>query len=251
MATECRQRGVRFNAVVDPRASPLLIERMREIGADVAVVDEPDSSGGFLLNRIRHVQEQLRKRPGLVWTNQYESEANPNAHVVSTGPELREQVPGPTTVLVPVSTGGTLAGLTRFARISDAPWRFIGVDIFGSAALGRAPEERLLSGIGASRPSRFLDLTAVESLHVSSADAVLACLWLQNQAGIEVGGSSGATVAAAVQAFAADPGLTEVVCLCPDGADRYQTTIYRASWRAEHGIADALISGSVELLHVQ
>jgi cysteine synthase len=251
MAAVCNQRGIPLNAVVDPRASPLLVDRMRLLGTQVTVIDEPDSFGGFLMSRIQYVQKQLEARPGLIWTNQYESDANPNAHFDSTAPELRRQVRGPATVLVPVSTGGTLSGLARFVRHTRAPWRLIGVDLVGSLALGRPAGERFLSGIGSSCQSNFLDPDEVDAVHVDGVEAVSACLWLSTYAGIGVGGSSGATVAAALRVFREDPAERELVCLCPDGEDRYLTTIYRTSWREAHGATDVHVGDDVELLHVQ
>jgi N-(2-amino-2-carboxyethyl)-L-glutamate synthase len=251
MAAVCNHQGINFNAVVDPRASSLLIERMRRLGARVKIIEEPDSLGGYLMNRIRHVHQQLESRPGLVWTNQYNSDANPNAHFESTAPELFRQLPGPATVLIPVSTGGTLAGFTRFARNESVAWRLIGVDVAGSAALGRAPGQRLLSGIGASRHSRFLDLDQVKAVHVRAAEAVSACLWLSDRAGVDVGGSSGAAVAAALRVFRDDPELAEAGCICPDGGDRYLTTIYQAGWREANGVPDSHVGDDVELMRVQ
>lgn len=245
MSAECAARGIPFTAVIDPRTSVFFIDRMRGFGAVVRVIEEPDSVGGFLLNRIRYVKEQLKARPGLVWTNQYRSEANPNAHFESTAPELLRQLPGRSTVLVPVSTGGTLAGLTRFADTVGADWRLIGVDVHGSAALGGEPGRRLLSGIGASCPSSFLDPATATVQYVDVTEAVSACLWLSEEAGIGVGGSSGATVAAALRIFRQDPEIDELVCLCPDGADRYQTTIYHADWRTAQGITTAGMGGAV------
>lgn len=251
MAAVCNELDINFNAVVDPRASPLLIERMRRLGAQVKIIDEPDSLGGYLLNRIRYVHSQLEARPGLVWPNQYESNANPNAHFESTAPELWRQLPGPATVLIPVSTGGTLAGFTRFARDRNVAWRLIGVDVTGSAALGRPPGQRLLSGIGASQHSNFLDLSDVEAVHVPPAEAISACVWLSDRAGIDIGGSSGAAVAAALRVLRDDPELDELVCICPDGGDRYLTTIYQASWREAQGVTNAHVGDDVELLRVQ
>jgi cysteine synthase len=251
MAAICNQRGINFNAVVDPHTSPLLIERMRRLGAVVTVIDEPDSSGGYLVNRIRHVQDQLVIRPGLVWPNQYESDENPRAHSLSTSPELLRQVSDCATILIPVSTGGTLAGFTRFAQAENLAWRLIGVDVAGSAALGKAAGPRILSGIGSSRHSYFLDLDKVESVYVDAAEATSACLWLADCARVDVGGSSGATVAAALRVLRDDPGLRDLVCICPDGADRYLTTIYQLNWRKAHGVAGAQFGEGVELLNVK
>jgi N-(2-amino-2-carboxyethyl)-L-glutamate synthase len=251
MAAVCKQYGIRFTAVMDPRASSLLIERIRWLDAQVTVVDEADSHGGYLLSRIQHVQRQISVRPGLVWTNQYENDANPGAHFTSTAPELWRQVPGPAAVLVPVSTGGTLAGLARFASQKNVPWRLVGVDVMGSVALGRAPGRRLLSGIGASRRSSFLDPADVEAVHVSPGEAISACLWLSERAGVAVGGSSGAAIAAGLRMFRDDSELHELACICPDGADRYVTTIYQSSWRDTHEVAGAHVGDDVELLRVQ
>jgi N-(2-amino-2-carboxyethyl)-L-glutamate synthase len=251
MAAVCNERGIHFNAVVDPRASSLLIERMRRLGAQIKIIEEPDSLGGYLVNRIRYVRARLETSPGLVWTNQYESNANPDAHFQSTAPELWQQLACPATVLVPVSTGGTLAGIARFARTRNVAWRLIGVDVTGSAALGRSPGERLLSGIGASQRSNFLDPAEVEAVHVHPAEAVSACLWLSGRAGVDVGGSSGAAVAAALRVLRDDSELDDIVCICPDGGDRYLTTIYHAGWREAHGIADAELADDIEILQVQ
>jgi N-(2-amino-2-carboxyethyl)-L-glutamate synthase len=217
----------------------------------VEVVSEPDSLGGYLMSRIRYVHEQLERRPGLVWTNQYENKANPYAHFESTAPELWRQLPGPATVLVPVSTGGTLAGLTWFARERSVPWRLIGVDVTGSAALGKSPGQRLLSGIGSSRRSHFVDAAEVEAVHVYPAEAVSACLWVSDRAGVNIGGSSGATVAAALRVFRDAPDVDEIICICPDGGDRYQTTIYHPSWREAHGVADADLGDDIEFLRAR
>ncbi|HEX9541205.1 MAG TPA: pyridoxal-phosphate dependent enzyme [Streptosporangiaceae bacterium] len=251
MAAICNQRGINFNAVVDPHASPLLIERMRRLGAAVTVIDEPDSSGGYLMNRIRYVRHQLVIRPGLVWTNQYENNENPRAHSLSTAPELLRQVSGFATIFVPVSTGGTLAGFIRFAEAENLAWRLIGVDVAGSAALGQTAGPRILSGIGSSRNSYFLNLDKVESVYVHAAEAISACMWLADCAGVDIGGSSGATVAAALRMLRIDPGLHDLVCICPDGADRYLTTIYQSNWRDAHGVTDVQIGEGVELLNVQ
>jgi len=70
---------------------------------------------------------------------------------------------------------------------------------------------------------------------VKSTDAVSCCLWLCQQAGIGVGGSCGAVVAAALDMIRQD-GVDDVVCVCPDGADRYLDTIYSKRWRDQQGV---------------
>jgi N-(2-amino-2-carboxyethyl)-L-glutamate synthase len=233
LAAICSRNGVPFTAVVDPRTSPAALDGIRRHGARIVMIDRSDGRGGYLLNRLAHVQEQLCARPRLVWTNQYGNPANPQAHRDGTAPELLRQVPERATVLVAVSTGGTLAGFLQFNRSHDLPWQVVGVDVEGSVALGNGvPGERILPGIGASRPSSFLSSEAsVAREVVSAADAVGVCLWLADQTGIQVGGSSGAAIAAALRRLERGHDETDLAVICPDGGDRYVNTIYSASWR--------------------
>lgn len=250
MAVECARRGLPFEAVVDPCVSPYLVRRMREAGARVTFVHEPDHTGGYLLSRIRYVRRQMLVRPGLVWTDQYRSAANPAAHQRHTAPELHAQLGARAALLIPVSTGGTLSGVTRYAAEHALDWRLVGVDVRGSVALGGPGGPRPLPGLGSSRLSAFLDPDATAVLDVELAEAVSACLWLRQRAGLGLGGSSGACVAAALRMFRQDPAVTELSCLCPDGAERYQSTVYQPAWRTAHGLAGALSVGA-EVLAVR
>jgi N-(2-amino-2-carboxyethyl)-L-glutamate synthase len=54
--------------------------------------------------------------------------------------------------------------------------------------------------------------------------------------GIEVGGSSGAALAACARLLAPDPELERVACVCPDGGRSYGSTIYSDRWFARNGI---------------
>ncbi|MEU2059153.1 pyridoxal-phosphate dependent enzyme [Streptomyces sp. NPDC013455] len=228
---------VPFTAVVDPRTSASLLYDIRALGARVVTVDVPDGAGGYLLNRLARVRALLRDHPGLVWTDQYRNPANPAAHAAWTAPELHWQTRGARlSVLVAVSTGGTLAGFRQYAAESGADWELVGVDAAGSAALGGAVGPRLLSGLGASRPSVFLPDGHRPTVYVDPGEAVAMCLWLRDTTGIGVGASAGALVAAALRLFLADAGRTGVACLCPDGADRYLDTVYSPDWRRAHGM---------------
>ncbi|OYP17764.1 hypothetical protein CFC35_27400 [Streptomyces sp. FBKL.4005] len=229
---------VPFTAVVDPRTSAALLYDIRALGARVVTVHTPDGAGGYLLNRLARVRALLREQPGLVWTDQYSNPASPAAHATGTAPELHWQTRGePMSVLVAVSTGGTLAGFRRYAAESGAAWELVGVDAAGSAALGGPAGPRLLSGIGSSRPSAFLPDGHRPTVYVDPAEAVTVCLWLRATTEIGVGASSGAVVAAALRLFRADARRVSVACLCPDGADRYRDTVYSPLWRRAHGMA--------------
>lgn len=246
LAARCAEHGVPFTAVVEPCTAPASIDTMRRYGARIVVIDRPDSNGGYLLNRLAYVREQVRVRPGLVWTNQYENEANPKAHRERTAPELWDQIRHPATVLLAVSTGGTLAGFQQFARQQQAPWTVVGVDVEGSLALAdQMPGKRVLTGIGSSQRSAFARPGAAAPVIVSAGEAVAACLWILDATGIDLGGSSGALVAAALRRFHANHHDTDIAVVCPDGGDRYLGTVYSAAWRKEnitfHPLPDARV----------
>lgn len=228
---------------------------MRRHGARVVIATEPDADRSYLNDRLRIVREQLAACPGLTWTNQYENNANPLSHELDTGPELGAQVKGSAVVLVPVSTGGTLAGISAFAR-RHTEWTVTGVDVHGSRALRYAPGRRLLPGIGASRASVFLSGTGFAPTAgsasgsgggielVTAGQAVAACRWLAERARIGVGGSSGAVIAAALS-LVTDGRADDVVCVCPDGAANYIDTVYSASWRAGQGLRDVEVAAEI------
>ncbi|GAA2710055.1 MULTISPECIES: pyridoxal-phosphate dependent enzyme [Streptomyces] len=234
-----------FTAVMDPRSSTALVDAVAALGGRVLTVDRPDGAGGYLLNRLARLREQLAAEPRLVWPDQYANPASPAVHTRETAPELRAQTgEQPTSVLIAVSTGGTLAGFRAYLHAARPAWELVGVDVTGSAALGGTAGPRLLPGIGASRRSLFLPHGHAPSVRVTPQEAVSACLWLAETTGVAVGGSSGALVAAALHLLRTTD-RRRAACLCPDGADRYLETVYRPSWRRRQGLAGADVGRGV------
>ena len=237
LAWLARARGYRFVAVIDPKTTRENVARLRQLGARLELVDTPDAAGGYLLARIERARELRAASAACVWPDQYGNPANPRAHEQGTAPELREQLDGELdAVLVPVSTGGTLAGIARFYRRESPRTRVIAVDAHGSIALGGRPGPRLLTGIGAGKRSSFVTPGLYdEAVLVRDAQAFAFCRAVA-ATGIELGGSSGATIAACARLLARDPELERVACICPDGGAAYRSTIYSDRWLARNGI---------------
>ena len=64
---------------------------------------------------------------------QYGNTANPEAHYLTTGPELWEQTGGNITHFVSgVGTGGTISGTGRYLKEKNSRIRVIGADPYGS-----------------------------------------------------------------------------------------------------------------------
>ncbi|MGP3955769.1 pyridoxal-phosphate dependent enzyme [Nonomuraea sp. 3N208] len=238
LASAARALGIPFTAVVDPSLSPVLAERLAGLGAVLSEVTRRDAQGGYLSARLDRVAELRAADPALVWTDQYHNPANPLAHYQGTGPELHKQAPGSTdAVFVAVSTGGTLAGLGRYLHGRRPKVRVIGVDVPGSRVFGDPAGTRLLTGIGASRPSAFLRPGDWDDVViVDDADAVSHCHALADTTGIRLGGSSGAVLAACTRYLAEHPEITSPVCVCPDSGGNYAQTLYAPAWLADRGV---------------
>jgi 2,3-diaminopropionate biosynthesis protein SbnA len=236
LAFLCRIGGYGFIAVVDPKTTQENLAKMEELGARIEMVDQPDPYSGYLLSRLQRVQELCQTFPHYLWTDQYNSQANPDIHYTTTGPEIYHQMDGKVdALLLAVSTGGTLAGIGRYFREVSPDTRVIAVDAVGSVIFGTPPGPRKLTGIGSSRPSSFIDASLYdEHILVRDEEAFAHCRALEQGSGIQVGGSSGAVISACTRYLVAHPQFTNVVCVCPDGGDNYARTIFNDTWLHKH-----------------
>lgn len=234
----CRLKGYGFIAVIDPKTTQENIAKMQALGAQIEMVHKQDENGGYLLSRLERVRELCQGSHKYVWTDQYSNPANPHIHYLSTGPEIYRQMHGRVDALfIAVSTGGTLAGIGQFFREVSRSTTIIGVDAHGSVVFGTPPAPRKLTGIGSSRPSSFLtrDMYDLHML-VKDEEAFAFCRALREFAGVSVGGSSGAVLAACAKYLEAHPGVVDVVCVCADGGDTYMNTIFNDDWLLKQGL---------------
>lgn len=232
LAAIAKARGYHFIAVVDPKTTPENLERMRQFEAQIEMVTQSDVCGGYLLSRLQRVHELCQRSLEYVWTDQYNNPANPYIHYTQTGPEIYRQMHGQVdAVFVPVSTGGTLAGIGRFFREVSPTTQVIGVDAYGSVIFGTPPAPRKLTGIGSSRPSSFLQQGLYDThMLIKDEEAFLLCRTLAATTNCLVGGSSGAVLAACTRYVADHPALERVVCVCADRGQHYASTIFDDAW---------------------
>lgn len=239
LALMCRARGYDFIAVVDPKTTAENIAKMKALGARIEMVYQPDANDGYLLSRLARVHALCQQNAGYVWTDQYDNPANPEIHYTSTGPEIYRQMAGKVDALfAPVSTGGTLAGIARYFRETSPFTSIIGVDARGSVVFGHPPAPRKLTGIGSSRQSSFISTDLYDAtILVGDEEAFAFCRALAAATQIEVGGSSGAVLAACAQYLHAHPEVKNVACLCADSGRNYASTIFSDCWLEKHGFS--------------
>jgi N-(2-amino-2-carboxyethyl)-L-glutamate synthase len=234
LAWIARALGYRFRAITDPNATAENVSRMRALGADVEILARPDESGSFVTARIARARAVARVT-GAVLVNQYESPANPLTHFLWTGPEILSQVEVlPAAILIPVSTGGTLAGIGGRFRLGSPATVVVAVDGEGSSLFGGRAGPRAINGLGSSHPSAFVRPSFYdEVMQVKSAEAVACCRHLHAETGLMIGGSGGATVAAAARYLRRHPEVRQVIAICPDNGAHYRSTIFASTLSAE------------------
>lgn len=238
LAFLCQTRGYHFIAVVDPKITPENRQRIVALGGQVEMVRQPDANGGYLLSRLAYVQALCRKHQNFVWTNQYVSPANPLIHQTTTAPEIYGQMQGKIDALfVPVSTGGTLAGIGRFFRQMRTTTKIIGVDAYGSVVFGTPAGPRRLTGIGSSQHSHFLTPDLFDMFYlVQDQEAFAFCRALSRRTGLLVGGSSGAVLAACKRYLTEHPEASRLACICADTGEHYRSTIFNDDWLVQQDL---------------
>jgi cysteine synthase A len=247
LAALCRFRGHTFIAVVDPKVQNENLALMAHFGAEILMVNDADGNDNYLAARLSRVRELLEEDPTLTWTNQYDNVANPLVHSRRTGPEILQQAGSTDAIFVPVSTGGIVAGVNTYIRHASPATRVVAVDLVGSAAIGGDSGPRHLTGIGANLRSRFaLKSDLGDRIWVRDVDAVAVCRKLKAETGLDVGGSSGATIAACLSYLGDHPYLSRPVCVCPDSGWKYWDSIYNDGWADRNGLDLAAESARID-----
>jgi 2,3-diaminopropionate biosynthesis protein SbnA len=231
----CVAKGYPFVAVVDPKITEENLARMRSMEARIEMVTKRDDTGGYLSSRLARVHELRASSPQYLWLDQYSNTANPSIHCATTGPEIYRQMNGKVGVLfVAVSTGGTLAGVAQYFRKVSPRTTIIAVDARGSVALGGSAGCRRLTGIGSTQVSAFIQKWHYDHACLVGDEAAFSyCRTLSSKTRLKVGGSSGAVLAACAHYLESHPEIENVVCLCPDRGENYDTTIFNDRWLEE------------------
>lgn len=159
---------------------------------------------------------------------QFENEANPAIHVVTTGPEIWRDLDGTVDVFVAgVGTGGTITGVGTYLKQQNPAVKVVAVEPKDSPMLaeGRAGGHRI-QGIGPNFVPAILDRDVIdEVIDVEYPDAIEVTRALAKQEGILAGMSAGAAVWAALElAKRAEHAGQNIVVIVPDSGERYLTT---------------------------
>ena len=194
-------------------------ERQRVLSAfDADVVLTPAKEGTD--GAITRAHQLVNEHPELFYMpNQFDNASNVLAHYETTGPEAFSQTEGEIDVFVAgMGTTGTLMGAGKYLKEKKPGVRIVGAEpTIGHTIQGlKNMKESIVPRI--YRPE-MLD----EKIVIKDDEAFETTRLLATKAGLFLGMSSGAAVAAALHT-ARDMNRGTVVVLLPDRGDRYLST---------------------------
>ena len=163
--------------------------------------------------------------PGSIIAGQFDNPANPQAHYMTTGPEIWADTDGEVDIFAATfGTGGTVSGTGRYLKEKNPDVKVFAIEPASSPLVteGRAGPHKI-QGIGANFIPKNFDRTFVdEVITVTDEDALETMKELARTEGVLAGVSSGAAVYGAAQ-IAARPESAgrKIVVLLPDTGERY------------------------------
>lgn len=172
---------------------------------------------------------QLKEEYGNAFIpQQFENEANPAIHKVTTAQEIWQDTDGKVDIFVSsVGTGGTLTGTGEGLREKNPDVKIIAVEPATSAVLsGEQPGPHKIQGIGAGFIPKVMDMSLVdEIIKVGNEEAFETAREVAKSDGLLVGISSGAALWAATElAKRPENAGKRIVVLLPDTGERYLST---------------------------
>jgi cysteine synthase A len=177
---------------------------------------------------VNRAIELIEQTPGAVMPQQFENEANPFIHTISTAEEIFNDTDGAVDMVISgVGTGGSITGIGHALKAKKPGVHMVAVEPEASPILsGGEPGPHKIQGIGAGFIPDILDRKVIDSVELVSNDAAFAMARMSAQIeGLPVGISSGAALEVAFRLAAKDENAGKtIVVIIPSFAERYLST---------------------------
>lgn len=233
-------RGYRAILTMPDKVSKEKQDALKAYGAEIVIAPTsaaPDSPEHYV-NIAKRLAEET---PNSFRINQYDNPLNPQAHYLTTGPEIWEQSGGRVDYFIASgSTGGTISGVGHYLKEKNPNVKVIMPDPIGSIyyeyfKTGKVPVGGnccySLEGIGEDHVTKAIDFSVIdEVIQVTDKDAFAAGRLLARKEGILAGGSSGANVWAAMELAKKLKNPATIVTVLPDGGVKYLSKMYNDEW---------------------
>jgi cysteine synthase A len=222
LAMNAAARGYKMILVMPDNMTSERIKLLQAYGAEVVLTPASERMPGA----IRKAEELQLQHPGSYIPNQFENQANPHIHRMTTALEIMEQTGGKLDAFVATAgTGGTITGTGE--RLKELlPDLFVAVvEPQGSPVLsGGKPGPHKLVGTSPGFVPAILNTSIYdEIIQVSDEHALTTMRALATREGLLLGPSSGASVWAAMQIAKRLGAGKRVLCIAPDSGERYMS----------------------------
>ncbi|EIE3638012.1 cysteine synthase A [Staphylococcus pseudintermedius] len=223
LAFVCAAKGYKAVFTMPETMSMERRNLLKAYGAELVLTPGAEAMKGAIKKA-----KELKETHGYFEPQQFENQANPKVHELTTGPELVEQFEGRTidAFLAGVGTGGTLSGAGKVLKEKYPDIQIVAIEPEDSPVLsGGEPGPHKLQGLGAGFIPGTLNTEIYdEIIKVGNEVAMETSRRVAKEEGILGGISSGAAIYAAIQkAKELGKGKT-VVTVLPSNGERYLST---------------------------
>lgn len=224
LALVCALKGYRLILTMPESMSVERRNLLKAYGAELVLTPAAEGMAGA----VKRAEELAAATPKSFIPAQFDNPANPEAHYLTTGPELWRDTDGCVDLFVAgIGTGGTFSGTGRYLKEKNPDVKLVAVEPAGSPLLsgGKAGPHGLM-GIGANFIPKNMDVSLIdEIICVREEDAYAAGRDMVACEGVLVGITAGAALWAATQlALRPENAGKTIVALLPDGGERYLST---------------------------
>ena len=221
IAAVAASKGYRAVIVMPETMSVERQRLMKAYGAELVLTEGVLGMQGA----IAKAEELCQSIEGSIIAGQFTNPSNPEAHYLTTGPEIWEDTAGNIDFFVAgFGRGGTITGVGKYLKEKNPEIKIIGVEPSNSPFISKGEAgPHGLQGIGAGFKPEILDTDIIdEIITVSENEAYNAGRALARCEGILTGITSGASLFAAliIASRPENEGKT-VVALLPDTGERY------------------------------
>jgi len=211
LAMVAASMGYRMRLIMPDNMTTERSALMKAYGAELIYVSEEQG-----MEYARDLADEMAQSGEGYTLNQFANKDNPQAHYLTTGPEILKASNGAITHFVSsMGTTGTIMGVSRFLKEHNPDIEIIGVqpqDGSSIPGIRRWPQAYLPKIYEPERVDRIIDVSATESEEMARR--------LASEEGVFSGVSSGGAMVAALQ-IAKEVENAVIVTIVCDRGDRY------------------------------
>lgn len=220
LAMLANAKGYRFRATMSNKVPAEKRTALRLFGTDLVELEDdlcpaPGAPEGAIA-----LAAEMGAEPGSFHLNQYKNPANPEAHFLTTGPEVWRQTDGKVTHFVAgLGTCGTITGTGRYLKQQRADVKVFGVHPIEGHDIPGVRSLRQLKQTALFFPNEYDGL-----VDVNNQEAYDLTQRLNQEESIVAGPSSGMALAGAFKLVPDEPGVVCVVVF-PDNVFKYVSSV--------------------------